>query len=175
MKHKDFKVGTTFQTCTGQRWRCTDVGKRTILAIELRPELDNAWHVGPPYAVPEVAFDERDIRSAYRSDVEAIEQAIKDGDSSAHPGFPHEAVTVMMDARTIKASRAYPRPRLFRVDRVRGDGEILHPFAAVHEGDSWNIRMYSLFSGTFSSMPEHDFILLPTATATDLKRRAAAS
>jgi hypothetical protein len=39
------------------RWHCTDVGRRTITAIELKPDLDPAWYCGPPYSVPEVVFD----------------------------------------------------------------------------------------------------------------------
>jgi len=54
MQHADFTIGTEFETCTGQRWRCTDIGRRTILAIELQPELDTAWFNGPPYSVEEI-------------------------------------------------------------------------------------------------------------------------
>ena len=34
MKHSKFKIGTEFLTGSG-RWRCTDVGTRTIVAIKL--------------------------------------------------------------------------------------------------------------------------------------------
>ena len=44
MNHSDFAVGTIFYTCTGQRWRCTDLGTRTILAIELKPDLAEAYY-----------------------------------------------------------------------------------------------------------------------------------
>ena len=46
MKHADFSVGTEFQTSTGQRWRCTDVGQRSIVAIELQQDLDEPWFQG---------------------------------------------------------------------------------------------------------------------------------
>src|SRR3546814_6001171 len=59
MKHADFAIGTEFETCTGQRWRCTDVARRTIVAIELRPELEAAWFRGPPYPVPERSEERR--------------------------------------------------------------------------------------------------------------------
>ena len=57
MKHSDFKIGTEFMTATG-RWRCTDVGKRTIAAIKLDLDHDPLWYNGPPYAVAEDIFDE---------------------------------------------------------------------------------------------------------------------
>lgn len=171
MKHKDFKIGTLFQTCTGECWRCTDVGKRTILAIELKPELDEAWFVGPPFAVPEVPFDEKELARAYRSEIEAIEDAVAKADSSAHPGFPHEQVSIMMRARISKASRAYPHRRLLEIDRVGLDGEILHPFAAKQDGEGWNIRLYRTFEQAFASMPEAEFIRLRASTEADVRRR----
>ena len=74
MRHDDFSIGLEFITDTGQ-WRCTDVGTRTITAIEisevqvthqaddgqLRSEVvcaDSSWFSGPPYAVAESVFDE---------------------------------------------------------------------------------------------------------------------
>ncbi|MFC7521397.1 hypothetical protein ACFQS6_17580 [Xanthomonas populi] len=174
MEHKDFKIGTVFQTCTGQRWRCTDVGKRTILAIELKPELDEAWFVGPPFAVPEVPFDEKELARAYRSKIDAIKDAVAKADCSAHPGFPHEQVSLMMRARTSGASRSYPNHRLLEIDRVGLDGEILHPFAAEQDGKSWNIRIYRTFEQTFDSMPEAEFIRLRASTEADVRRRKQA-
>src|SRR6266566_3151853 len=46
MKHSDFKIGSEFLTETG-RWRCTDVGTRTIAAIKLDHDHDPAWYNGP--------------------------------------------------------------------------------------------------------------------------------
>ena len=78
MQHGEFRIGETFW-CGGQRWRCTDIGTRTIVAIcldrvgmgsnvpELRRRLGHAeakaegWFNGPPYAVAESVFDEHDI------------------------------------------------------------------------------------------------------------------
>jgi hypothetical protein len=60
MKHSDFKIGTEFVTETG-RWRCTDVGRRTIAAIKLDHDDDPRWYNGPPYAVAEHVFDEYDL------------------------------------------------------------------------------------------------------------------
>jgi hypothetical protein len=75
LKHADFKIGREFW-CAGKRWRCTDIGTRTIVAIrvdqvelgsnvpKLRRTLCGAkaeaegWFRGPPYAVAENVFDE---------------------------------------------------------------------------------------------------------------------
>jgi hypothetical protein len=57
MNHSDFKIGTEFVTGSG-RWRCTDVGTRTIIAIKLDLDHDPNWYNGPPYAVAESVFDE---------------------------------------------------------------------------------------------------------------------
>lgn len=60
MEHSDFKIGTEFLTETG-RWRCTDVGSRTIAAIKLDLDHDPSWYNGPTYAIAEHVFDEDGI------------------------------------------------------------------------------------------------------------------
>jgi hypothetical protein len=65
MKHSDFRIGTEFLSGSG-RWRCTDVGKRTIAAIRLNHDDDPAWYNGPPYGVIESVFDEFDIEGCER-------------------------------------------------------------------------------------------------------------
>lgn len=48
---------------TGERWRVTDLGTRTFLAINLSdPKViaDPSWANGPPYAVVEHVWDETD-------------------------------------------------------------------------------------------------------------------
>ena len=57
MKHSEFRIGCEFMTAAG-RWRCTDVGKRTIAAIRLNHDDDPFWYSGPPYPVVEHVFDE---------------------------------------------------------------------------------------------------------------------
>lgn len=59
MRHDECHIGLEFYTATG-RWRCTDVGTRTIIALRLNAP-DDSWYNGPPYAVPEVVFDEYDL------------------------------------------------------------------------------------------------------------------
>lgn len=59
MKHEDFQIGMEFH-CSDHRWRCTDIGNRTIVAIRLDHDDDPTWYRGPPYAVAESVFDEHD-------------------------------------------------------------------------------------------------------------------
>ncbi len=74
MDHADFTIGGTFW-CGGGQWRCTDIGRRTIVAIRVdrvvveggaRRTLSQeeaeaeGWFNGPPYAVAESVFDEND-------------------------------------------------------------------------------------------------------------------
>ena len=61
MKRADFQIGGEFVTAAG-RWRCTDVGKRTIIAIRLNHDDDPIWYSGPPYAAAETVFDEYDFQ-----------------------------------------------------------------------------------------------------------------
>jgi hypothetical protein len=60
MKHSDFTLGCEFMTGSG-RWRCTDVGTRTVAAIRLNLDGDPRWYNGPPYAVAEQSLDEYDF------------------------------------------------------------------------------------------------------------------
>lgn len=60
MQHRDFKISLEFD-CGGRRWRCTDVGTRTVIAIPLDHPEDSSWYSGPPYAVAEIVFDEDDM------------------------------------------------------------------------------------------------------------------
>ena len=172
MQHADFTIGTEFETCTGQRWRCTDIGRRTILAIELQPELDTAWFNGPPYSVEEIVFDEQDIARVFRCQDDAVRDVLARLDQGVHPGYPHEAVSRMMRARHLEDSRRYPRPRLLHVDRVDAAGEVLHPYAAepAHDG-GWRIQVYAPFTKGFSALPEADFVRLRPATYGDFEAR----
>lgn len=172
MKLDEFEIGLEFMTCTGQRWRCTDVGQRTILAIELPPDLDEAWCSGPPYVLSEVCFDEIEIEQAHRSLEDATRSALEAHDQSAHPGYPHEAIETMMAAKFSGKPDSYPRPGLLRIDWVTSDGEILHPFVAEAVEDGWQIRVYLPFREQFDTVPEAEFIRLRPATEADLKRRA---
>jgi hypothetical protein len=75
VQHSEFNIGAEFW-CGGRKWRCIDIGGRTIIAIRVdRVEVGNrpperrrvlsraeaeaeGWFNGPPYAVVESVFDE---------------------------------------------------------------------------------------------------------------------
>ena len=54
-------IGSEFYA-SGGKFRCTDKGTRTIVAIKLESE-DESWYNGPPYAVSESVFDEYDLEA----------------------------------------------------------------------------------------------------------------
>lgn len=43
MKHSDFHIGLEFLGLAGFRWRCSDVGTRTVVAIQLDHDDDPNW------------------------------------------------------------------------------------------------------------------------------------
>jgi hypothetical protein len=53
----DFKIGEDF-LCGDNKWKCTDIGTRTITAINVDASLHPSWLVGPPYVLNEASFDE---------------------------------------------------------------------------------------------------------------------
>lgn len=59
MKKNEFQIGQVFYTNAGE-WRCTDIGSRVIVAIQLNQD-DPGNYNGPPYSIPEHVFDEYDI------------------------------------------------------------------------------------------------------------------
>ena len=69
LEKSDFYIGFEFWTATG-RWRCTDVGTRTIAAIKL-DEPDPSLYNGPPYKIVEHVFDEYDFDGCSRSEFTA--------------------------------------------------------------------------------------------------------
>jgi hypothetical protein len=56
MKRTDVKIGDTFR-CDGKRWKVTDIGTRTVIAIPIK----EGWMEGPPYAQAEIVFNEDDL------------------------------------------------------------------------------------------------------------------
>ena len=172
MKHSDFFIGLDFFASAGFAWRCTDIVKRTITAIHIEEGRDALWYKGPPYPVEEVVFDEYDLPSCHRNLNEAIETAIHEADESGHPGYPHGDVFRMMKEEQVATKYPNGSKRLLRYDRMREDGELLHPYAARKSGDSWIIRLYLPFLQEYAEIPEIDFLRLPIATALDVKKRA---
>jgi hypothetical protein len=66
MKHSDFFIGCEFLSGSG-RWRCTDVGTRTIAAIRLNRDHDPTLYNGPPYLIAEELFDEYEIEECEKA------------------------------------------------------------------------------------------------------------
>ncbi len=175
MKHSDFYIGLEFFASAGFVWRCTDVGKRTITVIHIEDGRDAIWYNGPPYPVTETVFDEYDLPGCYLSLDDAIEDAIIEADTSGHPGYPNDDVNRMMkEWFACEAEEKYRNKGLLRFDRIREDGELLHPYAAQKSGDGWIIRLYLPFLQKYAEMPEIDFLGLPIATEADVKRKAKA-
>ena len=82
MKHSDFHIGLEFMGIAGFWWRCTDVGKRTIVAIQLDRDIPH-WYSGPPYIAKEVVFDEHEIAACHRTEEEAIRAAVHEHETIA--------------------------------------------------------------------------------------------
>lgn len=168
MKHADFYIGLEFVASAGHRWRCTDVGSRTILAIHLDRD-DPNWYQGPPYIAKEVVFDEHDLPSCHLTEADALAYAVEAHHTSDHPGYPADAVMHMLEA---SQTPSYPHTNVLRFDRVRPDGEILHPFAGRrYDKGEWFIELYLPFQETYDVMLERDFIALPRARSNDLCNR----
>jgi hypothetical protein len=171
VKHADFYIGLEFVGSAGFRWRCTDVGTRTILAIQLgREEPD--WYQGPPYVANEVVFDEYEIERCYFTERDAITSSVHELKTSGHPGYPSEVVAYMLKVRHQDQGEHYPHPGVLRFDRCRVDGEVLHPYAGRKDGEKWVVELYLPFLNTYAEMAEHDFIALPIASAKDVRARA---
>jgi len=176
MKHSDFHIGMEFFASAGFLWRCTDVGTRTITAIHIEEDREASWYNGPPYAVAETVFDEYDLPSCYLSVDDAIESAIHEADTSGHPGYPNDDVNRMFREKwACEAEVKYRNKGLLRFDRIREDGELLHPYAAHKSADSWIIRLYLPFLNEYAEISELEFLKLPIATKADIKRRSKAA
>jgi hypothetical protein len=163
MKHSDFYIGLEFVGSAGFRWRCTDVGTRTILAIQLdRKESDGL--LGPPYIVEEVVFEEHEIECCHLTENDAIASSVYDLKTSGHPGYPSEVVAHMLEARHRDDGGRYPYPGVLRFDRCREDGEVLHPYAFRKDGESWLIELYLPFLKIYDTLAERNFVALPIAS-----------
>ena len=83
MQRTDFAIGLEFE-CGGKRWRCTDLGTRTVIAIPLEYPEDPSGYNGLPYAVAETVFDEYDLEGCkpveddteIRRNLKAVENAV---------------------------------------------------------------------------------------------------
>jgi hypothetical protein len=56
----EFNIGSFFYL-NGNKWYCTDIGTRVVIAIKVVGD-DKSYYDGPPYSAVEVIFDEMDIK-----------------------------------------------------------------------------------------------------------------
>jgi hypothetical protein len=100
MKHSDFKIGEDFYVDWCARYRCTDIGTRTIVAIRVdrvviwksgkedvlsfEEATADGWFEGPPYAVAEYVFDEDGMKTAKRLEPsqDAADRGNEDADNT---------------------------------------------------------------------------------------------
>lgn len=66
MELGEFRIGGEFFMGDLQ-YRCTDVGQRTVTALQIEPGRDPSWYNGPPYAVVEHSLDEYDLPACRNS------------------------------------------------------------------------------------------------------------
>lgn len=174
MKLGDFRIGLEFLDPRGLRCKCTDIGKRTVIAIYLDHD-HPIWYQGPPYIVREEVFDEAYIANSYPNHLALLEGRLAQARCSAHPGFSASNFVRIVDERE-QDGHTYPNRDVLRFDRVRSDGEILHPYSAKQDvfNNTWIIRIFLLFPRNYIEMHEREFIRLPIATEDDMRRRADA-
>lgn len=173
MKPSDFYIGLEF-ICGAFWYRRTDIGSRTVVAIRLAED-DSIWYKGPPCMIEEAVLDEAELKNAHLSEKDHIRAALDEADTSGYPNYAHEAVSRMMDERL--DGHRYPRMRrLLQFDRVRGDGEILHPYAARQRTDTdldaWVICLFLPFSKEWAEIEESEFMALPLSTPSAVRARA---
>jgi hypothetical protein len=128
------------------------------------PSRTSEWLAGPPCIVDEVVFDEREMERCYLTQEDAILATKHAHESSGHPGYSSEALGIMTEAEFGEETGKYPHSRVFRFDRRRADGEILHPYAARRDGQDWAVLVHLPFLSTFEDVPEADFITMPIAS-----------
>lgn len=165
MKIEDFEIGKEFYASAGFKWRCTDIGTRTILAIMIDPKKDKSWFEGPPYAVCEEVFDRHDMKSCYTDDTEMLIERISSLNKSSHPNFSVQDVFKMISEKEVND---YPRTNLLKRDRVSLTGEILHPYTAIKENEEWFIKTFELFSKEYNIISEDIFLTFKIATEQDM-------
>ena len=111
MKLSDFVIGEDFLTAIGP-WRCTDIGTRTITAVRW-PDSRQApreyaqrdlWLAGPPYVLPEVVFDEKEMALAYRSQEEAIARAMEEQGRASEDVAQAMGTTLQLTERNASAT-----------------------------------------------------------------------
>jgi hypothetical protein len=162
MQHEDFYIGLEFVGNGGFKWRCTDVGTRTISAICLF-DRDPNFLVGPPYIVEEKVFDEKDIKSSALNFEDDIQNAMDD----PHPGYPNDVMKIMTATWPENRKSKYPYMDIIKYERVDGNGEIYDPYTVTKVAGNWVIQTYLPFKNSFESFIDTDFIKLRIAERKD--------
>lgn len=167
MKHYDFTLGMEFMSSGGLRYRCTDIGTRTILAISLEVDDDRLLQ-GPPYMQDEIVFDEVDMERCFTSLKQAIQMTTG---KSKHPGFSSSAMKSMIKGKGDDYFR-YPRKNLLRQDRLFNE-DVVHPYAVRQDAGEWKIACYLIYGDRPIELSEGDFLRLEIATGENFPDRPA--
>ncbi|CAG9219278.1 conserved hypothetical protein [Paraburkholderia caribensis] len=148
------------------------MGTRTVAAIRLVHQ-DPVWYQGPPYVVREVVLDETDLEACYHDITELLVDRLRRSQTSFHPVHNAEDFFELLQDDDREVPSRYSNRRILRFDRVRSDGEILHPYAARRaDNGEWLLRVFLIFPCTYIEMREAEFLSLPVASENDLERRA---
>lgn len=168
MKIVDFHIGLNFQSHGGLRYRCTDVGSRTIAAIRLDVD-DEIWLQGPPYLQSEILMDETTLDGCYPDGKEGLRQMLTQDEQRNHPGFSSDVVKKMIEEKFSDAVRRYPRGGLLKADKCF-EGDIAHPYSVTQDSEgTWHVMAYLLFAKRFIAIPDIQFAHLATAGSDDFK------
>lgn len=148
MKLTDFAIGMTFSHINGNRYLCTDIGTRSVLAIcieDIEPDLFR----GLPYLEDEITFDEIEIRFCFTDD----------HPYDAYEIYPH---TLYFPPRQNQHYYRYPRKKLLRCVKLLR-GEKIYPYAVELQNGAWMIHCKSEKQRLVDLM-EREFVDLPDAT-----------
>lgn len=167
MEHVDFSMDLMFYTATG-RWRCTDVGARTVVAIPIEGPLahaDPSWQNGPPYAVAETVFDEHDLPGCslepYPPGASDGAVALLRGRAVSLPTIPL-ALAVVMDARNLMLTQ---HPDL-RSDRRRGQDRCRAVRLLDPSGQSGDLEVFHFGWQRLEPCRQEDWLSWPLWEAT---------
>lgn len=166
MKLNDFSIGLIFHTAVG-RWKCTDVGQRTIVAIHL----DNdkypdhpRWTEGPPYGLKEQVFNEEDMARAFTDLGECLEGRLASIQGPTPLLIPGSLVRHHLlrkrecrEAEQRGGDDAYPVAKLAGV-RVSPDGQHYSAHGAHRVGDTWVIEVFHFEAQQNAEAAEADWL-----------------
>lgn len=176
MNIDEFEIGKIFYGSAGFKWLCTDKGTRTINAIRIDEDKDPVWFFGPPYAIEEEVFDENEMKKCIAPDsgsylIQTLIDRYDNMNESCHPGFDSKDVFIMMEKDNIPSRKDYPRKKILTVDRVGEDGSIYHPYAAIKKENVWYIKVFEIFTKTYSEIDEDIFVRYQLSNELAMRKR----